>query len=112
MFEIFVEFILQFVLEIFGDVIIHVVSSNERVRNVIVAVLFYAAAGAGVGYLTTLIFPEHFIREENLRVLNLIVTPLAIAAAMTWIGHIRQSRDRRVIRLEQFGYAPMSSRSR
>jgi hypothetical protein len=85
--------------------LVHVLTEERRVRNVVLAVLAYVAAGIAVGYLSLLVFPVHFIRREDLRLVNVVVTPFAVATFMTWVGHSRARHDKRVVRLEQFGYA-------
>jgi hypothetical protein len=92
-------------LEIFGDIFVHLLAEERRVRNVVLSVLAYAVAGSLAGYLSLLVFPSHFIRREDLRFVNVIVTPLAVAAIMSWVGRSRERHDKRVVRLEHFGYA-------
>ncbi len=37
--------------------------------------------------------------------MNLIVTPLVVAAIMAWIGAMRRRREQRFVRMEQFIFA-------
>lgn len=105
MIELLFEALLQVFLEFFGDFIVHMIPTDRRSWSAILAFVGYTAAGALLGYVSVLVFPSHFIAEREMRILNLIVTPIAIGALMTWIGHIRMSRDKRVVGLERFVYA-------
>lgn len=105
MIEFLFEFLLQVVLEIFGDVVIHAVAEERRIRNVALAFLGYAAAGVCVGFATVYFFPSHFIDRPDLRTVNLAVTPVAIAAAMAWYGAVRRKREKDVVGFEKFIFA-------
>ena len=101
--ELLLEFVLQIVAELFGDILVHWLP--ERGRNVFFTILGYAALGAVIAALTLLVLPAHLIRSHELRIANLIVTPLLVAALMAWIGAMRRRRDKRVVQMEEFVYA-------
>ena len=105
MIELLFELFLQVFVELFGDILVHMFPTDRRSWNAILAFLGYTAAGVAIGYLTLLVFPAHFIRDPRMRLINLLITPIAIAALMAWIGRVRISRDKRVVALERFVYA-------
>jgi hypothetical protein len=84
--ELLFEALLQLFLEIFGDFIVHMIPTDRRSWSAILAFVGYAAAGALLGYGSVVVFPAHFIADREMRILNLIVTPIAIGALMMWIG--------------------------
>ena len=69
------------------------------------ATIGYALYGTVAGLLSLLVAPHGFIVSPAGRIANLVVTPLAMGALMTAIGHWRRRRDRETVRLERFGYA-------
>jgi hypothetical protein len=101
--------VIQFGGEIFGDLFIHVLSESSRARNVTITLLGYILLGAAIGGLTVVIIPTHVIANEDLRVANLILTPLLVAGAMASAGAIRRRRGKRVVRMERFFYAYASA---
>ncbi len=101
--------LLELFLQIFGefalDILLHLLPSSARDRNIYFGILGYSLLGAVVGALTLFVFPDHLIRSSGLQIANLIVTPLLVAALMAQIGAMRRRRDKRVVRLEEFIYA-------
>ena len=89
----------------FFDVIVHVIAEERRARSIVLAFAGYVILGAAVGYLSLYLFPNHLIGAENLRVANLVITPLAVATVMALIGRSRERSEKHVVRLEQFAYA-------
>lgn len=105
MIELLFEILLQVFVEFFGDAIVHLLPTERRTWNAILAFIGYAAAGVAIGYLTVLVFPVHFISDPLIRWINLALTPIAIGALMSWVGRVRRNRDQRVVGLERFVYA-------
>src|SRR5687767_546055 len=93
------------VVEIFGDVLLHGLAESKRVRNAVFAFVLYLATGAIVGWLSLLVFPSHFIQDAQYRLLNVVLTPIAVGAIMAFVGYVRQEGEKRVVRLEQFIFA-------
>ena len=95
---------LQIVVELFGDAVLHSLAERSGARR-LVTIFGYALIGAAAGALTIFILPEHLIRNPNLRIANVIITPLLVAALMSWIGILRRRHDKRVVRMEEFTHA-------
>jgi hypothetical protein len=120
--EIVVEFLL-FVLELGLQIVMEVlftqgargVRTARRVRKahkpevaasppgLVIALLGYAVLGGLAGVLSVLIFPNHFVHSEWLRIGNVIFTPVLAGLVMAAIGGWRRRRDQETIGLERFG---------
>jgi uncharacterized membrane protein YfcA len=96
--------VLQIVVELFGDAVLHAFAEKSGARR-LVTLFGYAAIGAAAGALTIFVMPEHLIRNPNLRIANVVITPLLVAALMSWIGAMRRRKDKRVVRMEEFTHA-------
>lgn len=104
--QLFAELLIQLFAESVFRVIGHALKAPFR-RSPIepwVAAIGYAIFGAVAGAISLLFFPSQFIKLEWLRVLNLVVTPLAVGMIMGLIGAWRQRHERDTIRLESFSY--------
>ena len=104
MLQLLFEFIFGLVSEIVAAVIMHIAWENRHVKRII-ALVAYATVGAIVGWLTLLAVPYPFIHTGWVRAINLVVSPLAVASFMTWIGRFRSRRGKDVVGLETFFYA-------
>jgi len=120
--EILVELLFQFVLgilQLLGEILLQVCGEAlaevglrslrgpfRRPRPVVpwLAGLGYLLFGLLAGGLSLWVFPESFIQAPWLRVVNLLVTPVAAGAAMALIGRYRTSKGQALIRLDSFLY--------
>jgi hypothetical protein len=50
------------------------------------------------------LFPAHLVQDENLRLVNLGVTPIVAGALMCLIGMWRSHRGQDVLRIDRFSY--------
>src|SRR5262245_36005227 len=103
--EIFLEFVLQIVGEVFFDVTIHVLSRAPRVReslNIFLTLIMYFGVGLFTGFLSLWIFPEAFIRSHSVHGISLLITPTLAGFTMSAIGWLRKRQGKFVIRLETF----------
>jgi hypothetical protein len=103
--ELLLELILQIFGEFFLDILIHLFPKSSRDLSVYLGIVVYALIGAIAGGVTLLVLPAHLIRSQELRIANLVITPLLVAALMAWIGAIRRSREKRIVQMEEFVYA-------
>lgn len=103
------ELLLQLALEAIAEVIGHSFtsvgsSSSRQPPRPWMAALGYVLFGVAAGGLSLWLVPELFIKSPALRLANLALTPVASGAIMGAIGSWRARRDKRVLRLETFGY--------
>jgi hypothetical protein len=61
--------------------------------------------GLIAGGLSLLIMPEAFIESSRLRLLNLLLTPIAVGAIMALLGRLRARKGSPLVQLDHFGYA-------
>jgi hypothetical protein len=68
------------------------------------AVLGYAAYGAGVGALSSVVLTEFVIRDPTLAAVNLAMSPVFAGLTMMGLGALRARRGQTLIRLDSFFY--------
>jgi hypothetical protein len=100
------ELLLQLALEGIAEAMGHAFTppSSRRPVRPWLAAIGYLTVGAAAGGLSLWLVPELFIKSPGLRLANLALTPLASGAVMGAIGAWRARHDKRVLRLETFGY--------
>jgi len=105
LFEILGEFLLQAVVEFFVELGIHAGTKPFRKpTNPWVAATGYAVFGAVLGWLSVLVLPSHLVASGALRIVNLILTPIAVGALMCVMGSWRVKRGQAVLRIDKFAY--------
>lgn len=105
LFEILGEFLLQLLLEALAEVGLHSLKEPfRRAPNPWLAGIGYAIFGALAGAITLWLLPDHLVRNEVLRKLNLLLTPLAAGGMMCLIGAWRARRGEPVLRIDRFAY--------
>lgn len=101
------ELVLQLIFEALFDSAIHGAKYAYERReplHPLLAAIGYLLLGAMAGWFSLWAFPSLILGTEGLRVLNLVITPLAAGATMAAIGAWRRRREREVVRLESFAY--------
>jgi hypothetical protein len=76
---------------------------RSRPINPFLAGAGYLLYGAIAGGLSLLI-PKMFTVSLSLRILNLVITPVACGFIMTRLGKIRERREKKTIRIDTFFY--------
>lgn len=106
-FEIFGEVILQFVFEALSEAGVHVFrrAKDRPPMRPALAVTGIVLMGAICGAVSLWMFPGFVIASPTGRVVNLVVTPLLAAGAVTLIGAWRQRRGEPLVRLDRFWFA-------
>lgn len=105
--QFFGELLLQVVFEAMAEFFGHAVKEPFRRPRPIqpwLAAVGYLLFGAAAGGVTVWLFPNLFIDARWLRVVNLLLTPLAAGFIMETIGAWRERREKDVLRLESFTY--------
>ena len=89
MFEFLGEAVVQFVLELLAQWVLHVTGKGRaegRSPSLWLLLPGIAVLGGVVGFLSLLVLPEFLIRSANGRVVYLVLAPIAIGAAIAGIG--------------------------
>lgn len=108
MLELVFEFIVEVVIQLFGEVLLDWFGQARRTRREVAtasAVVGYSALGALVGVLSLKFFPHHFIRNETYRIVALVAGPVTVGLLMSAIGRWRLRRGDTIIRIDRFAYA-------
>lgn len=107
--EIIFELLFEVILQLFGEVLVELgwraggeVFEKRKFRNPWLAGLGSLLLGSLAGLISLLFLHHHFIKNEALRILNLLLTPLAAGLVMWLIGRWRIRHDKETIRLESF----------
>src|SRR5262245_47356007 len=104
LFEVLGEFLLQAVGEALLELGFHSLKEPfRRPPNPWLAALGYTLFGAVFGGLSLLVFPNNLV-PHPWRVVNLIVTPLAVGGLMVLMGAWRAHRGQPVLRIDRFAY--------
>ncbi len=97
---------MQILFEAAAEVGFHCVKGTVRGSgSPIVLTIGFFGWGLLAGGLSLLVFRHSFVTGHWLRLLNLLLAPLAAGAAMAVLGRVRQSRGHDLVRLDQFSYA-------
>ena len=99
LFELFVQLLFELGFHSLGEPF-----RWDRPRNRYLAFLGYALFGGIAGGISLLIVPDHMINRPQLRVLNLVVTPIVLGLFFSYWGKLLESRGRETILLDKFAY--------
>lgn len=100
------EILLQIGFEVLAELGQHRLSNRLRKpRDPILSTIGFILCGAIAGGISLLILPASPIRNPDLRMINLIVTPVIASAVMMLIGRLRDRKGQDLVRLDRFGYA-------
>lgn len=103
--ELFGEILIQFIAEVLAEAGLHALNDWRNSKpNPWLAGAAYALLGAIAGGITVWLLPDHLVRNEVLRRLNLLVTPLAAGGMMVLVGAWRARRGDPVLRIDRFAY--------
>jgi hypothetical protein len=113
--EIIIEFVLQFLIELFYQLLAEICCEfgtrwlsdsfkGRRVQNPFLAALGYFILGSSVGAISLLIVHSSLIHSSALRLVNLILVPLIAGLVMLLIGFLRQKKGQPLVRLDRFTY--------
>jgi hypothetical protein len=99
------ELILQALIEILAELGLHSVRAPfRRPPNPWLAAVGYAIFGAILGGVSLWIVPSVIVKGETLRVLNLLVTPIAVGFLMSLMGAWRRRQNQPLLRIDRFSY--------
>lgn len=105
LFEIVIEFVLQVVVEFFGEVVLkgldRLTGGRFRLRSLFWIYVLTVGLGFALGF-GSLHVCGPLIMDLRLRIANLILTPLVVAGAMHAIGRLKERRGRTLTTLDKF----------
>ncbi|NNE67465.1 MAG: hypothetical protein HKN33_12940 [Pyrinomonadaceae bacterium] len=110
LFAIFLEFILELFFVVLVDVSIHGPGGSIRnffAKSAVIEATGYILIGLMLGGVSVLVFPDSFIGHQDLRLLNLIITPVLAGLVMMSIGALRTRKGQDLIRLDSFLYGAL-----
>ena len=109
--ELFGETLLQLFFQVFAEVGLHSFNGmrdRDRTRTPVnpwLAGVGYLMFGAIAGGISLWFKPDLFIASHKLRLLNLVITPLAAGLLTMVLGAWRRRHDQELVRLDRFAYA-------
>lgn len=100
------EFLIELLLELFGEVLLQVLgellaewgvyltrpTERRKPSHPLVSLLGYALLGLLIGALSLLLLPHSLLPGKGLRLANLVLSPLLSGAVLAWIGQWRARR--------------------
>ncbi|MCP5158958.1 MAG: hypothetical protein H6974_01065 [Gammaproteobacteria bacterium] len=109
MIEFLLELLGEFLLQVLGEALVELglhslAEPFRRPPNPWLAALGYGLFGALIGGLSLLIIPHHLISAGFSRIVNLVLTPVAVGVCMACFGAWRARRGDRVLRIDRFSY--------
>ena len=98
------EFLIQVVAEALIELGFHSLAEPfKKTPNPWLASMGFALCGAVVGGLSLLAFPANLV-PQSWRLINLLITPLAVGGFMALLGAWRVKRGQPMLRIDRFSY--------
>ena len=105
LFEILGEFVLQLAFEVLAELGLRALGAPfQKAPNPWLAGIGYAAFGGAAGGLSLWLISSHLVKSQSLRILNLILTPIAVGVLMSAFGTWRSHRAQTLLRIDRFAY--------
>ena len=80
------------------------VFEHSEIQDPVFATCGYALFGVLLGGVSLLFFPHHLVHPSRIHGISLLVSPVITGLMMWATGAVLRRRDKRVTRLESFGY--------
>lgn len=107
LFEILAEVFIQVVAEVLAEFGVHLMNETRKEPlkvDPIIAVIGYSLWGALFAGISYFIFPSSFIASAELRMINLIASPIVMGLIMVKIGERRVAKNGETLRINHFAY--------
>ena len=107
--EIVLEIIFQILAEIFMQLVYELgfhsmLEPFNKKPKPVIAFIGYLVLGVIAGFISKIFTPQLLIKGETLRVINLLVTPIAVGLIMSALGKLREKNGVSLIRMDKFLY--------
>ena len=113
--EIIFEIIFHFFIEVLGQAFFELVAELglrgignatgwEKPRSPYMSLIGYVILATVCGAISILFFKNHFIKNEELRIINLLLTPVLLGLIMHFKGKRMDIRHINKIRLDSFWF--------
>ena len=103
LFEAFLQFLAGVLLDL-SDRVLGRELDEAAFKNTLFSTLGYGLLGVSMGWLSLLFFPQHIVRHSYIPGISLLLSPLMTGFMMSFIGSALRRRDKKVTRIESFGY--------
>jgi hypothetical protein len=101
--EAFLELLAAALLDLASRAIANVFEGLE-ISSPVFASVGYGLLGVLTGGLSLLIFPHPLVHPSRIHGISLLVSPVIAGMVMSVIGSMLRDRDKKVVRIESFGY--------
>jgi hypothetical protein len=101
--DAFLELVAAALLDLASRAIARAFESLE-ISSPFIASLGYGLLGVLTGGLSLLIFPHPLVHPSRIHGISLLISPVIAGVVMSVIGSILRDRDKKVVRIESFGY--------
>ena len=106
--EVVGEFLLQLLIEALIEAGFHSLGEPfRRTPNPWLAALGFTLFGAALGGLSLFFFPAHLTPAGLPRLLNLLLTPVAVGLCMAWLGRQRERNGQTRLRIDRFWFGAL-----
>lgn len=105
--EILLELVVQIIGEGIGELVIRSIGSifgEKFAENKFLPFLGYIFFGGVLGCISLAVLPEHMIKDPQLRLVNLFLSPLVLGLLMLLRGKNLKAKEAKVIRLDSLLY--------
>ena len=105
--ESLIEALFQYVLAAFVDVLLRSLGEafqGTKIQNPALASAGFAFSGLILGGVSLLLFPHRLVHPSRFHGISLLVSPVITGLMMWATGIVLRQRDKKVTRLESFGY--------
>ncbi len=97
-----IEFALEFVAEALTDGISRFFKRKGEPFDSFFSLLYYAFIGSAFGLISLAFFPIHFISDPELRIWNLLLSPILLGVAMGAWGKYLLRKGKRVTGVDSY----------
>jgi hypothetical protein len=104
--EIVGEILLQALFEALAELGLRSLAAPfAKPLNPWLAAIGYLLFGAAAGGASLWLFSSHLVKGQSLRILNLLITPVAVGLLMCIVGTWRLRRGQALLRIDRFAYS-------